>query len=140
MAFSAQGTLLKVGDGGSPENFIAIAELSDLSDVGWAASTIETTSHDSLRQTWIAGLELSDSFSFTGNWVPGDTAQDDIIDSIKTITPRNIEIEVPSSPAYKIAMSGYFVDFKVAFPTNDRATLTGTFQKDGLTETTHTTS
>jgi len=138
MAFSAQGTLLKVGDGASPEVFTAIAELSDIDGIGWAASVIETTSHDSGRQTFVAGLEESDSFSFSGNYDPTDAQQTAIIAAIKARSVTNIQIVVPSATPVTIDTAGFFTEMKIGLPVNDKATLTGTFQKDGSVETTVT--
>ena len=46
-AVTSHGTLLKVGDGASPEVFATIAEVKDISGPGTTLSTEDATNHDS---------------------------------------------------------------------------------------------
>ena len=46
-AIAAYGTLLKLGDGGTPENFTTIAEVRDIGGPELGADVVDVTSHDS---------------------------------------------------------------------------------------------
>ena len=59
MGFTAAfGTLIKKGDGASPEVFTAVAQVQGITGPGQKADTIETTTHNQANayKTYIAGL------------------------------------------------------------------------------------
>lgn len=46
-AISSFGTLLKIGDGGTPETFTTIAEVTDINGISLKSNTEDTTNHSS---------------------------------------------------------------------------------------------
>jgi predicted secreted protein len=45
--FDAFGTLLKRGDGGGPETFATVAQVTNITGPGLSADTVDVTAHDS---------------------------------------------------------------------------------------------
>lgn len=73
-AISAFGTLLKIGDGGSPENFTTIAEVKDISLSHFARDMIDVTTHSSTEgwREFMAGLKSGGEVTFEINFLPTD--------------------------------------------------------------------
>lgn len=65
------GTVLKMGDGGSPETFSEIGEIGDFED-GDTVEQIEVTNHQSPggRKEYIAALKDGAEISFPCNYIP----------------------------------------------------------------------
>lgn len=77
-AVASFGALLKVGDGGSPENFTTIAELLTISGPKMQADEADVTSFSSTGG-WherIATLLDGGEITCTANWIPQDATQD----------------------------------------------------------------
>lgn len=73
MALFAAGTLLKIGNGGTPtETFATIAEVTDISGPKMSLDKIETTSHDSVDgwKEYIGGLLSAGDVTFDVNFSP----------------------------------------------------------------------
>ncbi len=72
MALFAAGTLLKIGNGGTPETFATIAEITDISGPKMSLDTIDTTSHDSVDgwKEYIGGLLSAGDVTFDVNFSP----------------------------------------------------------------------
>lgn len=77
-ATSSHGTLLKMGDGGSPtETFTTVAEVGDISGPEMMANTSDATSHDSGGWTeTITTVKDLGEVTFDVNLVPGDGTHD----------------------------------------------------------------
>src|SRR4051812_25837907 len=72
-AIFAQGTLLKIGDGGSPsESFTTIAEVKSIDGPKLDTEDIDVTTHDTSDgfHEFIAGLKNAGELAFTINLVP----------------------------------------------------------------------
>ena len=68
-AVSSNGTLLKMGDGGSPEAFTTIAEVLDITGPQLEAGTEEVTNQDSAGwREYIVTLLSGGEVSFDVNW------------------------------------------------------------------------
>ena len=78
-AFHAHGSLLKMGDGGSPESFTTVAEITSLSGPALTQETIDVTSHDSSNgwREFIGGLKDAGEVSATLNYLPTNATQND---------------------------------------------------------------
>lgn len=95
-AVSAQGTVLKRGDGGSPEVFTAIAEINDFQGPGGSAAVIDVTTLSSTAKEKRAGLQDEGQFTFNINFVPDD-AQHIALRSDKAAgVVRNFKLEFSS--------------------------------------------
>jgi len=77
-AIAAYGTLLKLGDGGTPENFTTIAEVRDIGGPELGADVVDVTSHDS-PGAWeevIETIKRSGSVTFGINYIPTGATHD----------------------------------------------------------------
>lgn len=71
------GTILRYGDGGSPQTFAEIGEVGDFED-GDTIELVEVTNHQSPnnRREYIAGLKDGAEISFPVNYIPEDPTHD----------------------------------------------------------------
>ncbi len=74
-ALSAFGTLLKIGNGASPEVFATVAELRTISGPKLTADTIDVTTHNTPTpfRRYIAGLLDGGEVTFDINFIPTET-------------------------------------------------------------------
>jgi len=88
------GTLIKRGDGGSPEVFATIAGVKDISGPDIELRTEESTSHDS-PGGWVgrkATLKDGGEPTLKLNWDPGDATHVNLRNDLLTRTLRNFQI------------------------------------------------
>jgi hypothetical protein len=71
-AYLSFGTLLKIGDGGGPENFTTVAEVKDISGPAITADVVEVTnmSSPSAFKEKLATLLEAGEITFDINWMP----------------------------------------------------------------------
>lgn len=71
-ALHAIGTLLKRGDGGSPETFTTVAEVLSITGPGLTSDIIDVTNHDTSNgfREFIMGLQDGGEFQFSINYIP----------------------------------------------------------------------
>ena len=110
MAQKAFGTLLKIGDGASPEVFTSVGEILSISPGGLTSATIDTTHMETAGgyRTFI-----SDTFKDPGE--TSCTIQYDPSD-LDTLygyvgTSYNFQVVYPDSPASTEAFAGVFMSF-----------------------------
>ena len=85
MAVKAQGTLLKIGDGGSPESFITVAEVRSFTGPGGSAAVIDTTNLSSTAKEKAMGLADEGELSLDMFWSGSDAGQTAIIRAIERL-------------------------------------------------------
>ena len=103
-AISSFGTLLKIGDGASPETFATIAEVKDVSGPALNSRTTEVTSHGSphaVVEKIITLLEIG-SITFDVNWVPSGVTHLQLIADWYARTKRNFQILFPDAGTFTI--------------------------------------
>lgn len=92
-AKAAKGTLIQRGDGGGPEVFTTIGEVTNFSGPGEEAETIEATSFDSAAKEFISsGLPDNGEVTFTVNFVGSDTGQQGLRTDLRAGTLRNFKV------------------------------------------------
>lgn len=101
-ALSSFGTLVKKGDGGSPESFTTIAELLDIEGPELELDTEEATSHSSPDgwAEYIGTILDGGEVSFDVNYVPTNATHNATTGLIKDMTgrtKRNFQIVFPDS-------------------------------------------
>jgi predicted secreted protein len=71
------GTLLKIGDGASPEVFTTIPECFSIAPVGATAPLVDFTHHESPNRTkeWKHGVKDGDEISVQGNYLATNANQ-----------------------------------------------------------------
>jgi hypothetical protein len=99
-ALSAFGTLLKLGDGGSPESFTTVAELRTISGPSLSADALDATTHNTPTpfRRFIAGLLDGGEVSFDLNWIPQETTHSystGVLKDMLNRTRRNIQLVFP---------------------------------------------
>ncbi len=74
IAIIANGTLLQIGDGTSPEEFTTVPEVMKLSGLAVKFDILDVTSHDSVGffREFITGLADGDAVNFDFNWKPSN--------------------------------------------------------------------
>jgi predicted secreted protein len=102
LAVSAFGTLLKIGDGASPESFVTIAELRTISGPSLSAETIDVTTHNTATpfRRHIAGLLDGGDVSFDINFIPTETTHGygaGLLKDMTDRTRRNFQIIFPDT-------------------------------------------
>jgi predicted secreted protein len=120
-AISSFSTLLKIGDGATPETFGTIAEVLDIDGPDLGLDTEEVTSHDSANgwSEHIGTILNGGEVSFDVNFVPTDATHDtstglqgDMIDR----TLRNFQLVLPDSGTTTYAFAALVTGFKAAEP------------------------
>lgn len=118
-AVFSQGTLFKIGDGGSPtENFTTIAEVTSIQAPQIKQTAIDVTSHDSAGG-WvekIPGLLDGGQCKLTMNFIPTNSTQGyssgllhDMVNRVK----RNFKIVFPNTGNTTWAITALVTDFGV---------------------------
>lgn len=71
-AILTQGTVIRIGDGGSPEVFSDIAEATGFDMPGADPTEIDVTHLGSVAKEYKLGLPDFGRMTFTVNWIPDD--------------------------------------------------------------------
>ena len=99
-AIKARGTKIKIGDGGTPETFTTIAEVTDISGPTDDTEEIEVTNHDSPAGTKevIMGDRDLGTLTFSGNFIPTNATHDWLTGMVavhKAGTKHNFQLVYP---------------------------------------------
>lgn len=133
-ALLAQGTLLKIGDGGGSEVFTTIPEITELSISGNSAEQIDVTSHDSTSgfREYIAGLKDGGVVNFSGNYVPDNTYHLQVHTDQEAGTLRNFQLVMPDSGSTTWSFAALITEFSPSFAPDAQATFTGSLKISGV--------
>lgn len=135
-AISAFGTLLKIGDGATPENFTTIAEVKDISLPHFARDMIDVTTHSSTEawREFMAGLKSGGEVTLDINFIPTDATHSyaagllhDLIDG----TLRNFKIVLPDVGNTTWTFSAFVSDFTPKAPVSGALTAAVTLKLSG---------
>jgi predicted secreted protein len=99
-AFSAKGSKLELGDGGSPENFTAIAELATINRSGSKSDLDDVTNHDSVGgyREYITTLLDAGDVVCDGNYIPNDTTVEALQTQFDDQKLSHWQIVLPAAP------------------------------------------
>lgn len=111
------GTLLRLGDGGSPEVFTTVAEVMSISGPSITNDEIEVTHMQSPNRfrEFIKGLKDPGEVSFDINLVPSNATQDEstgllaLANSGDTV---NWKLVFPATPAFTASFSAFVKSFE----------------------------
>lgn len=105
----ANGTLLKVGDGASPEVFTTVPEVTRLSGPSMRFDLLDVTSHDTVGffREYIPGLADGDKIAASINWRPSNTVQKAVRVAAEARTNRNFKVVFPDSSDNTVTVSTY---------------------------------
>ena len=112
-AVVTNGTVLKVGNGASPEVFTAVAEVVDINSPSAAAGEIEVTHLLSAAKEFKGGLRDFGTAEVTINLLPGNAGQEQIEDDAATGAVRNYQI-VNADGVTGRAFAAFVKAFKLA--------------------------
>jgi predicted secreted protein len=123
-AVSAFGTLLKLGDGATPENFSTIAELKTISGPSLSADAIDVTVHNTPTpfRRFIAGLLDGGEVNFDIHFIPQDPSHSyssGILKDMLDRTIRNIQIVFPDVGVTTWACPVIFTGFEMSSDPGD---------------------
>lgn len=127
-AVFGQGTLLQIGDGGSPtETFTTIAEVTEISGPSLALDVIDVTSHDSTGgwREKIGGLLDGGEVTFTINYLPSNAthnATTGLLRDLKNRTKRNFKLVFPDAGSSTWSFTALVTSFEPSEPIDDRLT------------------
>jgi hypothetical protein len=119
-AISSHGTLLQIGDGGSPETFTTIAEVGDISGPSFSVDVEEVTSHDSAGwREYVPTLVDAEELEFTINLILGHPTHGPSSGLYQKLTARarnNYRLVFPTTPAQTCTFPATVVGFELEAP------------------------
>ena len=126
------GTLLQRGAGdGPPETFATIGEVIEVTPPNPSRDSVETT-HTSNADRWrtfIPGLIDGGELSIEINYVPGSTADDNIMTDLNSSSVKNYKVLFVSGES--IIVPAFITGIEPGVPIDDRMTATVTFKVAG---------
>ena len=132
------GSLVQVGDGGSPEVFTTIAEIRNCS-FSFSRNEINVT-HMASPEGWdefISGNKEC-SISLEGNWIPGHDTQNyaaGILGLWDSGEQRNIRFQIPAEvagdPPYVWEFQAILIDINFDNPVTEARSFTATMRVTG---------
>ncbi|HQY30521.1 MAG TPA: phage tail tube protein [Thermomicrobiales bacterium] len=134
-ARAANGTQLQVGDGGGPENFTTIAEVTSLPAPGLTTDSVEVTAFDSggMKQ-FIPTLKEVGEFAIGINF-NNATTHSTLYTKWGNSALTNYKIIVPTSPTATFAFAAYVTGYEFDLAPDGAVTATVTFRPtDGITK------
>lgn len=125
----AFGTQLLRGDGGTPEIFTAIANVTSISGPSLSRETIDVTAHDS-PDGWtefVGGLKDAGEVSADINYDP--SKHDTLVADFDDDEPRNYQLVFPDSTTWSI--QAILTGFEPEAPYDDKLAASLTFKVTG---------
>ena len=123
VAVLAQGTLVRYGDGASPEVFTTVQDVGDIDGPNESSDEIDVTSHSSANavREFIAGLRDAGEVSFPINLNYNNATHLQLKADKDSGVVRNWQIVIPTSPTTTLAFTAYVKEFGHTFPTDAQA-------------------
>lgn len=122
-AQSGFGTLLKMGDGASPEVFTTIAEITDIAGPNYAAPTLDALNNDSpssAMERISNRFYDAESVTFTIQSLISNATHLSVLATLKAFTKKNFTVTYPNGTGE--AFSGFVSEFKRKAPIKDKLT------------------
>lgn len=134
--YSALGTLLKQGDGGSPETFTTIAQVRDISGPGLSQEAVEVTHHSSTDgwREYVGGLFDGGEISFEIVYDPAEGTHDASTGLLKDMTDRtvrNFELVFPDTGSTTWTFAALVTGFEPGAPVDGALTASVTLKLSG---------
>lgn len=121
-AISGYGTLLKRGDGGSPETFTTVGEVRSIAGPSMETDEADVTTHSSAAsgafREFIMTLIDAGNVEFETNYVPTDPTHVGIRQDFLARTKRNWQIVLPGA-IQTISFAAYVQSMPYEFPVDD---------------------
>ena len=108
----ANGTLLKVGDGASSENFTVVPEVTKIAGPSVKFDLLDATSHDlgggNFRE-WIPGLADGENVTADMHWRPSNVVHKGLRVDQYARTKRNFEVVFPDTTDNTVTIATYIM-------------------------------
>lgn len=134
--YHSKGTLLKMGDGASPETFTTVGQVQDISGPSLSLGTVEVTNHSSTAREFVAdilgGGEVSFEIVYDPNLATHKNASGGLLYALAQKQRKNWKLTLPSSPSADIAFTGWVTKFESAAPVEGKLAAKVTITCDGL--------
>ena len=127
-AIIGYGSTFAIGDGGGPETFTAVAEVTSITPPNYSRDAVDVThmnSDDTFRE-YIAGLMDAGEVQIELNYIPN--ASDVLIAALEA-GKQNYQITMPNSVTFTFA--AVMTDFSLQAPNEDKLTASATFKVSG---------
>jgi hypothetical protein len=97
-SFVTEDTVLKRGDGASPEQFSTVPQITSIDPVGFQRSLIDVTNLSSSQREYKLALKDGQEINVELQYDPGEATHTGFRDDNENGTARNIQIVFPTSP------------------------------------------
>ncbi|HET8684976.1 MAG TPA: phage tail tube protein [Micromonosporaceae bacterium] len=127
----AFGTKLKRGDGGAPEVFTPIAQVTKISGPEFEREILDVTDHDSV-EAWEeakGGIKRSGEVSLDINFDP--SVHNTLLADLNDADARNYQLVFPDTPPSTWSFKAVMKGVKVEAPHDNKLTGTITFKISG---------
>lgn len=134
-AFWAYGSTLQLGNGATPEVFMDIAEIIDLTPPNMSRDEIDVSNHDSSDgyKEYIPGWRDGGEVAVRANWLPTNTTHDattGMLASFNNDDAHNWRIVLPNN-LLTIPLRGFLTAFEPDLPIEEQGDLTMTIKVTG---------
>ena len=124
----SQGTVLKIGDGNSPEVFTAVGEIKEIGGPSGSAPVIDVSNLSSTKREKIMGLPDEGQVSMSLNYDHNDAQQTALRTARTARTAKNFTIETSDSPSQTLSFTAYVLEFSLSFAVDEVVGLTVTLE------------
>lgn len=131
-AMKSQGVRLQRGNGGSPETFTTIGEITDITGPGGAASEIDVTHLLSTAKEFVLGLADEGEVQLKLNMVPSDAQQTGLRNDRIAGTLRNFKLILTDVGLETATFAAYVKTYSVAAGVDKKIELSITLRVSGL--------
>lgn len=132
------GTLLQRGDGGSPEVYTTILEITSITGPSLARETVDATHYESPSgyREFLGGLIDGGEVTFEGNWVPRNSTHDATTGLLtemasSDVTIRNWRILLTGTPTAYWIVAGFLTRWEASIPVDGKLSFSGTIKVSG---------
>ena len=112
-AINAQGVALQRGNGGAPEIFNIVGEITNFDGPGGSASVIDVTTLQSVAKEKRMGLQDEGQFTFQMNLDPSDVQQAGLRADRAGRVLRNFRLVLTDVANTTLAFSAFVLEFKI---------------------------
>lgn len=113
-AFSAQGTLVKRGNGATVEVFTNIPEIKTIGGPTGASDLLEATNLDSTAKEYVVGLADSGEIRLGVNWDPTSVVHDNLFTDWQNRTKRNFRMVFSDTGAAQLDFAAYVQNYEIS--------------------------
>lgn len=111
--YTTQGTTIARGDGGSPEAFSAIPQVTSINPVGQSRGLIDVTNLSSDAREYKKALEDGQEIQLVIQYDPDDTGHAGLRTDMKSEDARNFRITLTDSPAQTISFAAQVTNWSL---------------------------